>query len=200
MWYRIKTKFYRLYNIFLFNRKGVCFGDNLTIYNKVYIKGNGKIQIGRNFKFTSGDGINALSRNVKGCLYTGSPDSIIKIGDNVAISSACIWAKESITIGNDVKIGACCAIIDNDAHPLDYIKRRNDYEKKVGKEVYYKEIPTAPVVIEDDVWIGAHCQVLKGVHIGARSIIAAGSIVTRDVPADCIAGGVPCKIIRHINS
>ena len=55
-----------------------------------------------------------------------------------------------------------------------------------------------PVVIEDDVLIGTNCIILKGVTIGARSIIAAGSIVTKSIPADCIAGGNPAKVIKYL--
>ena len=55
---------------------------------------------------------------------------------------------------------------------------------------------SSPIVIEDDVFIGVNCIILKGVTIGARSIIAAGSVVTKSIPADCIAGGNPAKVIR----
>lgn len=58
---------------------------------------------------------------------------------------------------------------------------------------------SAPVVIEDDVFIGMNCIILKGVRIGARSIIAAGSVVTKNIPADCIAAGNPAKVIRLLN-
>ena len=90
--------------------------------------------------------------------------------------------------------------MDNDAHPIDYLQRRRSYEKEVGMENYRQKIGTAPIEIGDDVWIGARCQILKGVHIGARSIIAAGSVVTKDVPADCIAGGNPAKVIRYLKN
>lgn len=73
-------------------------------------------------------------------------------------------------------------------------------KKMIGK--YYKDSLTAasaPIVIKDDVLIGTRCIILKGVTIGARSIIAAGSIVTKSIPADCIAGGNPCKVIRKID-
>lgn len=168
------------------------------VYDGIYLKGNGRLIIGDNFKFTSGDGINAISRNIKGSLYTDGKNASIEIGDDVGISSSCLWARDSIKIGNHVKIGACCVIIDNDAHPHDYIKRRNDYPTQVGMEVYNESIPKSPIVIEEDVWIGAQCQILKGVRIGARSIIAAGSVVTKDIPSDCIAGGNPCKVIKPL--
>ena len=61
-------------------------------------------------------------------------------------------------------------------------------------------VKTAPIEIGDDVFIGARCIICKGVTIGDRTIIAAGSIVVNNIPADCIAGGNPCKIIRHIRN
>ena len=86
--------------------------------------------------------------------------------------------------------------MDNDAHPLDYELRRKDASVAEAE----KNIKTAPVEIGDDVWIGAHCLILKGVHIGPRSIIAAGSVVTKDIPSDVIAGGNPCKVIKSLVS
>lgn len=196
---KIQKTFYRYYNRFCFSLAGVRFGKNLQVFNKVYLIGKGNISIGDDFFFTSGSCINSICRNIRGAMYVPLPESQIKIGDRVGISSACLWANERITIGNDVNIGGDCLIIDNDAHPHNYMKRRKVYVEEVGKEAYYRIIPTAPVEIGDDVWIGARCQILKGVHIGERSIIAAGSVVTKDVPADCIAGGNPCKVIRRLN-
>lgn len=168
----------------------------MRVFNKIYVVGKGKITIGNNFVFTSGDGLNPLARNIRGQMLVPNENSTIVIGDNVGISSCSLRAGVSITIGNNVNIGADCLIIDTDAHPHDYLKRRREYEKEVGVEKYLREILSAPIVIEDDVWIGARCQILKGVHIGARSIIAAGSIVTKDVPADCLAAGVPAKVVK----
>ena len=168
----------------------------MQVYNKVYIKGYGKIIIGDNFVFTSGDAINPICRNIRGCIHTVTKDSKITIGNNVGISSACIWSQTSITIGNNVNIGGDCLIMDSDAHPHDYLQRRREFAQEVGNEKYLDTIPCAPIVIEDDVWVGARCQILKGVHIGARSIIAAGSIVTKDVPADCVAAGVPARVVK----
>lgn len=104
------------------------------------------------------------------------------------MSSTRLWIHESARIGNNVKSGGCVLITDTDAHPMDYVARRssNDGTK------------SAPVVIEDDVWVGAHCIILKGVTIGARSIIGAGSVVTKSIPADCVAAGNPCKVIKNL--
>ena len=80
--------------------------------------------------------------------------------------------------------------MDSDAHSLDYIIRREPT----------KDIPKSkPIVIEDDVLIGTGTIILNGVTIGARSIIGAGSFVTKDIPKDCITAGNPCKMIKKIN-
>ena len=83
--------------------------------------------------------------------------------------------------------------MDSDSHSLNYIDRR-DY--KLDK----KNKKSSEIVIEDDVLIGTRSIILKGVTIGARSIIGAGSIVTQSIPSDSIAGGNPCKVIRKINN
>lgn len=196
---KIRSKFYVFYNQLWLSIIGVKYGKNLQVFDKVYVLGKGNVSIGDDFVFTSGGCHNPICRNIRGAMFVPFPESRIEIGDRVGISSACLWAKERITIGNDVNIGGDCLIMDNDAHPHDFMERRRAYAENVGEDVYNKKIPTAPVEIGDDVWIGARCQILKGVHIGARSIIAAGSVVTKDIPADCIAGGNPCKILRKMS-
>ena len=114
------------------------------------------------------------------------------------MSSTRIWIANGLTIGNYVRIGACCLIMDTDTHQLDYRIRKFKPQTAAEIEWRRKEIKTSPIKIEDDVWIGAHCIVLKGVTIGARSIIGAGSVVTKDIPADCIAAGNPCRVIRSL--
>lgn len=99
-----------------------------------------------------------------------------------------MWVHDSVTIGDNVKIGAYVLITDTDAHPLDYLARRtsNDGTK------------SAPIEIEDDVWVCTHSIILKGVTIGARSIIGAGSVVTKSIPAGCVTAGNPCKVIKKL--
>ncbi len=194
---RIKMLFYRRYNRLYFRRKSIRFGKDLQVYNKLYITGaRGNIQIGDNFTFTSGDCLNPICRNIRGCIFTQHQTSIITIGDNVGISSACLWVKEKLTIGNNVNIGGNCLIIDTDSHQIDFLARRG--EKKPQKGNLYTTIQSAPIIIEDDVWIGANTIILKGVTIGARSVIGAGSVVTKNIPSDCIAAGNPCKVIKDI--
>ena len=161
----------------------------MQVYNHVYIRGNGTITIGDDFVFTSGNSINPICRNIRGCFYTTNNGRIV-IGNHVGISSACIWANEEIRIGNHVNIGGDCLIMDTDAHPIDYLERR-----KWGS---IDGVASSPIYIKDDVWIGARCIILKGVTIGKRSVIGAGSVVTSDIPADCVAAGNPCGVIRKI--
>jgi len=156
-----------------------------------------QMTIGDNFTFSSGDGINPLCRNIRGKIFIG-PNATIEIGDNSGISSACLWAKEKITIGNNVKIGGDCVLMDTDAHSLDWMIRAGLKKDKWGGVISDCESAySRPIIIEDDVLIGTRSIILKGVTIGARTIIAAGSVVTKSIPADCIAGGNPCKVIRQ---
>lgn len=191
-----KQYFYKYWNRLYFKLFDIKYGLNLSICNKIYIRGRGKIVIGDNFKFTSGDNVNPICRNLRGAFYVPEKDAVIEIGNNVGMSSACLWSRSMIRIEDNVLIGGDCIIMDNDAHSHNYIERRmgNPPINGVGKDV-----PSSPVIIEKDVWIGARCIILKGVHIGARSIIAAGSVVVKDIPSDVIAGGNPCVVLKNLH-
>ncbi len=197
---KLRKLAYIYVNRLIFNFFGVKYGANLRVYDRFYltiIRG-GKLVIGDNFTFSSGDGINPLCRNIRGKIFVEGNASII-IGNFTGISSACLWAKEKIVIGNNVNIGGDCLIMDTDAHSLDYRVRNSRQVVEKGQFLDNVRAKSAPIIIEDDVLIGTRCIILKGVIIGARSIIAAGSVVTKSIPADCIAGGNPCKVIRFIN-
>ena len=194
----IRTKFYPMYNQILFKLNNVHHGKNFKVFNKIYLIGKGTIRIGNDFMFTSGDCINPISRNLRGCIYT-EQDAKITIGDRVGVSSSSFWISKELTIGNDVKIGADTLIIDTDSHQIDYRLRKKYPHNQEEALFLNSQIHSAPITIEDDVWIGAKCIILKGVTIGARSIIGAGSVVTKNIPSDCIAAGNPCKTIKFLN-
>jgi acetyltransferase-like isoleucine patch superfamily enzyme len=114
---------------------------------------------------------------------TYDENSIIEIGNNCGASGLKIHAKTKITIGNNVLIGMGSTILDNDAHNAVAVKREQNI------------IPSRPVTIGDNVFIGLNCIILKGVTIGNNSVIAAGSVVFSNIPENAIAAGNPCKVI-----
>lgn len=140
---------------------------------------NSKIEIGKSCEFVSTSLINYRGVSHKCILNTGCEGAEIIIGDNCGFSGVSIVSDNLVKIGNNVTIGADTLIGDRDDHT----------------ELYASD--AKPVIIDRNVWIGMHCIVLKGVHIGENSIIGAGSIVTKDIPANSIAAGIPCKVIKN---
>ena len=106
------------------------------------------------------------------------------------MSGGTLLAAQSITIGERVILGANTTIVDTDFHPLHANVRMA--EPNAGG--------TASVIIEDDVFIGMNCLVLKGVTIGHGSVIGAGSVVTGNIPAGVIAAGNPARVIRSLEN
>lgn len=190
---RLRTIFLLRWNRLRFKMLGIKYGSDLKVINqiKVILDENSEVVIGNNFTLMSGDYYNPLYRNLRGVIFA-MPGAKILIGDNVGMSSPCISAHKFICIGNNVKIGAGTTILDSDCHSLNYKCRQvggGDTLNKVDKEI----------LIEDDVLIGMNCIILKGVRIGARSIIGAGSVVSKDIPEDAVAAGNPCRVIRINN-
>lgn len=96
-----------------------------------------------------------------------------------------IAARTSITIGANCAISWNCTILDSDMHSISY-------------DGQHWEDDTAPIAIADDVWIGCNAVILKNVTIGRGAVVAAGSVVTRDVPPHTLVAGVPAKPIREV--
>jgi acetyltransferase-like isoleucine patch superfamily enzyme len=127
-------------------------------------------------------------------------------GGKIAIGAHCyvghgtrIWSGASVSIGDHVLIAHNVSIFDNLTHPLDWRQRREHF-REISHRGHPKNIDLGdkPVVIGNDVWVGAHSLILRGVTIGPRAIIAAGAVVTHDVAADTIVGGNPAKVIRQL--
>ncbi|MGW6287340.1 DapH/DapD/GlmU-related protein [Streptomyces sp. NPDC055107] len=107
-------------------------------------------------------------------------------GENVFVNQGCTFMdRGGIRIGNGVMIAPKVSLITG-GHPLPLAERR-------------EYLSYAPIVIEDDVWIGAAAVVTQGVTIGAGAVIAAGAVVTRDVPAGTVVAGVPARVIKEID-
>ncbi|MBQ9062753.1 MAG: sugar O-acetyltransferase [Eubacterium sp.] len=110
----------------------------------------------------------------------------ISIGDGTIINyNVTILDTNYVTIGNDVFI-APGVVISAATHPL-------NAERRVTRH-----FQSHPVTIKDRAWIGANATILTGVTIGKNAVVAAGSVVSRDIPDNCLAGGIPAKVIREI--
>jgi acetyltransferase-like isoleucine patch superfamily enzyme len=105
------------------------------------------------------------------------------------MTGATIVAAERIEIGARVQIGSNVIIIDTDFHPLDPRTRITDALS--GEH--------APVLIENDVFVGMNALILKGVSVGAGAVIGAGSVVVGDVPAATLVAGNPAKAVRRLD-
>jgi acetyltransferase-like isoleucine patch superfamily enzyme len=162
--------FYRL-NSYFFVRRFSKMGSNSRILGKPRILSQGEINVGDDFLLTS---------NKETSEILAFKGATITIGNSVTVGyGVVINAKQRIDIGDFVLIGNRSVIIDTDYHGLD------------GNET-----KTAPIRIGNHVWIAWGVIILKGVTIGNNSIVAAGSIVTDDVPPNTIVGGNPAKVIR----
>lgn len=181
-WYHIH---YCLANNVIFaERKSVLFNGRSVIS----ISPKAKVTIGKAFYCNSGpeSGIGVTPTKI-----SVSEGATLRIGDFAGISSTTILVKNSVVIGNHVNIGGGSFINDSNHHSTDWHDRA-DRKRDV------QNAKSAPIVIGDYVFIGARCMILKGVTIGEKTIIAAGSVVVKDIPANCMAGGNPCKVIKYL--
>lgn len=112
----------------------------------------------------------------------------MQVGENFSLHDFCyVDAVGGITVGDNVSI----------AHGSSLISFNHTWDA-ADLPIKYNPIKAAPIVIGDDVWIGCGVRIMPGVNIGRRSIIAAGSVVVKDVPASTIVGGVPAEVIKTI--
>jgi acetyltransferase-like isoleucine patch superfamily enzyme len=114
-------------------------------------------------------------------IYLDGPTAHVRVGDRTYINRRSeIMCRTRVTIGADCAIAWDVSISDTDYHRLDH------------------DLCDAPVTIGDHVWIGARAAILKGVAIGPGAVVAAGAIVTRDVPAGKLVAGAPARVIRDV--
>lgn len=111
----------------------------------------------------------------------------IKLGKNVFINVNCYFMDgATITVGNNVFIGPSCGFYTAN-HAMDYYSRNQGLEQAL------------PITIEDNCWFGANVSVMPGVKIGSGCVIGAGSVVTKDIPANSLVAGVPARVIKKID-
>lgn len=118
-------------------------------------------------------------------------NATLTFGNNSGISSTSIYCAEKIEIGDYVNIGAGCFIMDTNFHSTNWRHRKD-------RTLDIANAKSAPVKIDDFVFVGARSIICKGVHIGEHSIISAGSVVVKDVPANEVWGGNPAVKIKAV--
>jgi len=174
----------------LFYLNGIQWRQGWRLYGVPIIQKHrqSRMSFGPGLQMRSSPRSNPLSPSHPVVLATWQSGSQLEVGANFAMTGGVLCAAERIIIGNHVSVGANTTIIDTDFHPLSAIERHIDPTQ--GK--------TAEVIIEDDVFIGMNCLVLKGVTIGHGSVVGAGSVVTRDVLPCTIVAGNPASFVREV--
>ncbi len=164
----------------------VKLGKDVDAHGFCFIRNNGSISIGNNLHVCSGKKHNPIgSDSVKLVADKGE----LMIGNDVGLSNCTIVATKRIEIGDRVAIGGGAVIIDSDFHSVnadDRMARKNAVSK--------------PVVIDAGAFIGGYAKIVKGVHIGANSIVGLGAVVTKDIPPNEIWAGNPAKFIKKIEN
>ena len=142
----------------------------------VYVHGGGKIHVGAEVKITSLH-FNRVDIGVE------ADAKGVWIGDNTFINKGVrVGCTQEIRIGDRCQIGDECVIIDSDYHGVAGLPTKEQ-----------------PIIIGSGVWLATRVIVLKGVTIGSNTIVGAGSIVTKSLPPDCFAAGVPAQVLRSLN-
>jgi len=169
--------------------------EGLRIKGRVILKGLPLIDIIEHASITIENNVTLNSRN-KGYLinlhspvklFADRPGAEITIGENTRIHGVCIHAWMRISIGRGCLIAANTQIFDANGHDLSF-PHVEDRIHTTGS--------AKPIIIEDNVWIGANCIILPGASIGSGSVITAGSVVIKSIPPCVIAGGNPAKVIK----
>ena len=189
VFYVVKNLPNQLYNTAVLKYRHVKYGKNLKINGRIFCVSNtpDRIVIGDNVRINSSRASNPIGGDTKTILFAKG-EAKIRIADGCGISNATLFACESITLGKQVLVGGGTKIYDTDFHWLDF---ENRIRETGGK--------TSPITIKDGAFIGGNCIILKGVTIGEKSIIGAGSVVTKSVPDGEIWAGNPAEFIRKLD-
>jgi acetyltransferase-like isoleucine patch superfamily enzyme len=146
------------------------------------------VRIGAHLSLRSTPRSNPLGPNRPCIISTRTAHAELVIGDDFGMTGGSIVCAKRVEIGSRVNVGCNTVITDTDFHPLDPAARQADINAGA----------TAPIIIEDDVFVGMHCLILKGVRLGAGCVVGAGSVVTRDVPPRAIVAGNPARVVRTL--
>lgn len=156
-------------------------GDDIAIEQLPYLTGPCRIELGSKIRFAG-----------KVNIIAGKDNPTLVLGDGVFVGHATTFAvARRITLGDFVGIGERCYIADTEGHSH-YAPNRPIWE------VPPADADVAEVVIEDNVQISHDCTILKGVRIGARAVIGAGSVIRSSIPADAVVMGNPARVVKRM--
>jgi acetyltransferase-like isoleucine patch superfamily enzyme len=164
---------------------GIPHGSNCVFFGQTffYKQKHSSIVLGSDLVFRSYPNSNLIGINRHCAISTLQEKAEVIIGNGCGFSGTVIGAFVKVELGQNVRCGANTLITDSDWHTDD---------PRAGA--------SKPVKIGNNVWLGEGVKVLKGVNIGENSVIGAGSVVTTDVPANVIAAGNPCRVIKQLNN
>lgn len=126
-------------------------------------------------------------------------NAALSLGDRTVVGNSTIVIASRVEIGDDVLIAWGCTIVDHDSHALRFSDRKDDATNWYHGKKDWTHVEIKPVTIGDKVWIGLNAIILKGVMIGEGSVVAAGSIVTHDVPPYVLVAGNPARVVRELS-
>lgn len=173
--------------------ENVTWGDDFYIetaqvFRMLKSKQNPAVKIGR--------GVSVYA----GCSFSIGQKGCVEVGDYTLLNGALLMAEEKLTIGHHCLVSWNVGIADSDFHPIDPAQRILDAEaiNPYSSNRQRPPIGTKPVTIGNNVWIGMNAIILKGVTIGDNSIVAAGAVVTHDIPENVVYAGNPGKIVKEL--
>lgn len=169
----------------------VKYGKNVVLKGTpvIFNKGGATLEIGDNCVIKSSFLSNLIGLYQRTIIVTRTPEATIKIGDNVGISGATIYARKSIEIGDNTMIGGNAKILDNDFHPIEIEARLNDDKDKIG---------TRPVKIGKNCFIGCNALILKGTELGDGCVVGAGAVVSGKFEDNSVIAGNPARVIKNL--
>lgn len=185
---KIRSILYRKTAIYQLKKARAIFSEDVFFSGPSTLDIQGKCSIGKRFICRSSIN-NSIGYGYSKIVVR--PNAELSIGNFSGVSNVLIHCYNHIKIGDYVNIGDGTMIYDTNFHSTNWKEREN-------RRIEVLKAKTAPINIGDYVFIGARCIIGKGVTIGEKSIVAAGSIVTRDIPAGEIWGGNPAKFIKKI--
>ncbi len=168
--------------------KKVDYGTKLETNGVLFVSNKGRIKLGDNIRINSRGTANPIGTGTRTYIQV-LPKASLTIGNGTRLSNCAITVQSQIVLGKNVRLGSGVRLFDTDFHSIIPSERLKSPEVP-GK--------TAPIVISDNVFIGAGCFVLKGVTIGESAVIGAGSVLTKNVGPYEIWAGNPAKKIGEV--